>query len=367
MAAKWASEEWQGRVWALDGQVSLRERVTLLALAKHADGEGVCHPSHGRLAGMLGVGRRTVMRWLGALEERGLLAVEKRRRKDGGRSSNSYRLMLPAAAVAPPCDIHVVTAPVTPRCDSPCDIHGVTAELSVEPTIEPLLPADERLEEVQSPTPALSAVEGSKVQGPTINGQRPTADVEGETPTPTTQLGLFGTPAEDLARVLLRVPEGDRGAVSDLVGVGLREHGARALGVFLRQVAAWPAHRWGTIKHVPAYLATVLARCAEEANRAELAEREGRVRRELQAAEIERGRQLQADESERRTAERAGLVAAFQGLSEGAQRDVVCEAWEGLSPITRRVADRSRPLSGILGVFVQDAMRKRAPPAERRV
>jgi len=60
-------------VWELD--IDPREKFTLLALADHADDEGVCYPSKKRVAWKCGVSERTVQRHVQSLKESGLLEV----------------------------------------------------------------------------------------------------------------------------------------------------------------------------------------------------------------------------------------------------------------------------------------------------
>ena len=67
--------------------------LVYLALAKHANSEGICWPSMATLAAVARVHRCTVVRALKHLEEQGYLRRTARFRPDGGVSSNVYQLM----------------------------------------------------------------------------------------------------------------------------------------------------------------------------------------------------------------------------------------------------------------------------------
>lgn len=70
------------------------KRLVLLAVANHANARGYCWPGIASLAGSTGLGRSTVFRTLTDLEDEGLLERRTRRRPDGSRTSNVYRLNL---------------------------------------------------------------------------------------------------------------------------------------------------------------------------------------------------------------------------------------------------------------------------------
>ncbi len=82
--------------------------LVYIALAKHADGEGVCWPSMARIGKLARCARGTVARSIAQLEARGYLKRTARFRPDGGVTSNVYRL---TPMEAPP--------PVT-QDDTPC-------------------------------------------------------------------------------------------------------------------------------------------------------------------------------------------------------------------------------------------------------
>lgn len=77
---------------ALFGKGSARELAVYGALALHADENGQCWPSAGRLAELVGVSVPTVHKALDRLVELGAVTRVVRRRPDGGQTSNLYVL-----------------------------------------------------------------------------------------------------------------------------------------------------------------------------------------------------------------------------------------------------------------------------------
>lgn len=101
----------EARNWARRiGGLSIAAKAVLMALADHADAEGKAWPKLKTLAEITSMTERHVRRQIGMLEERGLLAREDRFRRDGGQTSNIYRLAIerptaerePAEKATPP-------------------------------------------------------------------------------------------------------------------------------------------------------------------------------------------------------------------------------------------------------------------------
>ncbi len=67
--------------------------LVYLALAKHADGQGVCWPSMATIAKLARCGRTAAAGAIKRLEARGYLSRTARFRPDGGVTSNVYRLL----------------------------------------------------------------------------------------------------------------------------------------------------------------------------------------------------------------------------------------------------------------------------------
>ncbi|MCK5911463.1 MAG: helix-turn-helix domain-containing protein [Caulobacter sp.] len=85
----------EARNWARRiGGLSIAAKAVLMALADHADAEGKAWPKLKTLAEITSMTERHVRRQIGVLEERGLLAREDRFRRDGGQTSNIYRLAI---------------------------------------------------------------------------------------------------------------------------------------------------------------------------------------------------------------------------------------------------------------------------------
>jgi DNA-binding transcriptional ArsR family regulator len=97
----------EARNWARRiGGLSIAAKAVLMALADHADAEGKAWPKLKTLAEITSMTERHVRRQIGVLEGRGLLVREDRFRKDGGQTSNIYRLAIerPTPAGPPPKD-----------------------------------------------------------------------------------------------------------------------------------------------------------------------------------------------------------------------------------------------------------------------
>ena len=78
--------------WAWSVQLPPTPKLVLMALADEADDTGFCFPSQRRLAAKCSITDRTVRRMLVELETKGYVSLEHRRRADGSRTSNGYRL-----------------------------------------------------------------------------------------------------------------------------------------------------------------------------------------------------------------------------------------------------------------------------------
>jgi len=97
----------EARNWARRiGGLSIAAKAVLMALADHADAEGKAWPKLKTLAEITSMTERHVRRQIGVLEGRGLVTREDRFRKDGGQTSNVYRLAIerPTPSGPPPKD-----------------------------------------------------------------------------------------------------------------------------------------------------------------------------------------------------------------------------------------------------------------------
>ena len=176
--------------WAMDVDVPPREKLMLILIASHANDEGECFPSQTTLAYRSGLSRRTVLRSLAELEERGVITRRQRRRPDGSRSSDTIRLNVHGAPVRPPLaggnltDGARVTFPpqgdnVSPGSDNltrhgdSVSPHGdnddaarcpvVTAEPVIEPIREPVRESSAADAAAQKPGPSASTARGTRL------------------------------------------------------------------------------------------------------------------------------------------------------------------------------------------------------------
>lgn len=176
--------------WAMDVDVPPREKLMLILIASHANDDGECFPSQTTLAYRSGLSRRTVLRSLAELEERGVITRRKRRRPDGSRSSDTIRLNVHGAPVRPPLagenltDGARVTFPpqgdnVSPGGDNltrhgdSVSPHGdnddaarcpvVTAEPVIEPIREPVRESSAADAAAQQPGPSASTARGTRL------------------------------------------------------------------------------------------------------------------------------------------------------------------------------------------------------------
>lgn len=75
--------------WAFEyAAENASEKAILLALANYAGGDGRCYPGQESIARKAACSERTVRSVLKSLEDRGVIARESRRRKDGSRTSD---------------------------------------------------------------------------------------------------------------------------------------------------------------------------------------------------------------------------------------------------------------------------------------
>lgn len=141
----------QAMTWATEQKVPANEKLVLLMLANHTNGQtGRCDPSLNRLAEECGMSRDTVIRAMKRLEEKGLIRVI-RRTLEGAQISNSYRLAMPGVVMEGGVEVvEVVTTPVA-KCDrgpvAQCNggsstmqrgpVAGCYSKQEVEPGIEP--------------------------------------------------------------------------------------------------------------------------------------------------------------------------------------------------------------------------------------
>ena len=84
--------EWARNIEGL----TLAQGAILLALATRADEDNSCFPSYSRIAKDVCTTRKTAILTVRELEAADLIEVSSQSRASGGRSSNRYRILIPA-------------------------------------------------------------------------------------------------------------------------------------------------------------------------------------------------------------------------------------------------------------------------------
>jgi DNA-binding Lrp family transcriptional regulator len=83
---------YQATHWAWELDLPTTQKFVLVALSDMADETFSCFPGQERLATMIGASVATVRRALATLEEHGLISRTQRRREDGYRTSDRFKL-----------------------------------------------------------------------------------------------------------------------------------------------------------------------------------------------------------------------------------------------------------------------------------
>jgi DNA-binding transcriptional ArsR family regulator len=78
--------------WAWRQQLSGPEKLVLMALADHADEDGICWPGNAHLARKCNLSQRSVQRHVKNLIDNGYMTAHRRFRDTGGQTSNRYAL-----------------------------------------------------------------------------------------------------------------------------------------------------------------------------------------------------------------------------------------------------------------------------------
>ena len=121
-----------GWVWDQRGVPAL-QKLTLLALADHANDKGACWPGVADLVEKTGLSERAIHYHIKALEGNGFLKKVSRRRDDGSTASNLYHIVLP----------WVQEMALVGATDAPGGVHqdhqGGATDAPLEPSLEPSL------------------------------------------------------------------------------------------------------------------------------------------------------------------------------------------------------------------------------------
>lgn len=90
----------EAQTWAWKQKCPTATKAVLLALADHADDEGIAWPGRKGLAKKVGITDRNITRHLSILEHAGIIVSVPRYRPDGSRTSNLYQLVM--STMTPP-------------------------------------------------------------------------------------------------------------------------------------------------------------------------------------------------------------------------------------------------------------------------
>lgn len=149
--------------WAFDFEAkSSSEKAVLLALANYVGGDGRCHPGQESIAKKASCTDRTVRTVLADLEERGIIARERRERQDGSRTSDTIILLVFASQ--PENSSGRENANRKIMSSQPENSSGLT---TFEPPVEPPAAAARGKFDLESLTERLIEAAGDKIkQGP---------------------------------------------------------------------------------------------------------------------------------------------------------------------------------------------------------
>jgi hypothetical protein len=91
--------------WVWDQDIKSSDKLVLLALADHADHDGVCWPGMRRIAEKCSVSKRTVINSLNRLIDKQLIMKKHRVNDSGSNQSNYYYLAIPPSEnITPPSE-----------------------------------------------------------------------------------------------------------------------------------------------------------------------------------------------------------------------------------------------------------------------
>ena len=112
--------------WAWIQQISGPEKLVLMALADHADEDGICWPGNAHIARKCNLSQRSVQRHIKNLIDNGYMTAHRRYRDTGGQTSNRYILSVDGVTKS-----HGGGDSVSWGDDS-----GVTPRTIIEPSVE---------------------------------------------------------------------------------------------------------------------------------------------------------------------------------------------------------------------------------------
>ena len=132
--------------WVWKQQLSGPEKLVLMALADHADEDGICWPGNAHLARKCNLSQRSVQRHVKNLIDNGYMTAHRRFRDTGGQTSNRYALNVDGVTACHGGDDSVSWGGDT----------TVTPRTIIEPSVESTTTLPEWMEvlaEVEKPDP----------------------------------------------------------------------------------------------------------------------------------------------------------------------------------------------------------------------
>jgi len=100
--------------WAWRQQLSGPEKLVLMALADHADEDGICWPGNAHIARKCNLSQRSVQRHIKNLIDNGYMTAHRRYRETGGQTSNRYVLNVEGVTICHGGGVTVCRGGVTP-------------------------------------------------------------------------------------------------------------------------------------------------------------------------------------------------------------------------------------------------------------
>jgi DNA-binding transcriptional ArsR family regulator len=133
--------------WAWRQQLSGPEKLVLMALADHADEDGICWPGNAHIARKCNLSQRSVQRHIKNLIDNGYMTAHRRYRDTGGQTSNRYVLNVEGVTICHGGDDRLT------RGDDTSVAPITIIEPSVESTTTTVPEWMEILSEIEKPEP----------------------------------------------------------------------------------------------------------------------------------------------------------------------------------------------------------------------
>lgn len=124
--------------WALKQDLPTGPKFVLVALANRANENGFCWPSQKDLAQQTGISQRSIVNHIKDLCKWGYLSVSQRRREDGYKTSNGYKIETSSAAISGEIvSGEIVSGEKTARSQVQPLRNNITTNVVIETSLEP--------------------------------------------------------------------------------------------------------------------------------------------------------------------------------------------------------------------------------------